>query len=99
MSKRPRQHWRIDMHASAWKQFNALTYEQKQGVFDAMLPVLEADNPEHAPGVKKLEGKFRAFYRVRARTHRVVFEILRRTIGRFRGTLYIADIVDRKDAY
>ena len=99
MMRRPRQHWKIDAHATAWKQFNALTYPQKQGVFAALLPVLEANDPAHASGVRDLQGKLAGYYRVRARDHRVIFEIRRTPTGRFRGIIYIIAILDRKDAY
>lgn len=99
MMRRPRQHWRLELHPTAWKQFNALTFDLKRGVFDALMPVLEADQPAHASGVRDLQGQLDGFYRVRARNHRIIFEIIRTPVGRFRGTIRINAIIDRKDAY
>ena len=100
MSRRPRQQWRLNLTGLAWKQFNALSRDQKQGVFDALLPLLESVDPHNLPGVKKLKGKFEGWYRVRTGDHRVIYvAVTLPDDPRYRGDLHILKISDRKDAY
>jgi mRNA-degrading endonuclease RelE of RelBE toxin-antitoxin system len=83
------------------KAFNTLSIEQKQGVFDAIRPLLEAENPYSVVGVKKLKGKFSNLWRVRARNHRVFFivKVIVDENNPYKGNLEIHAIVARKDAY
>ncbi len=101
MSKFTPHKWKLIIFPAVKKAFNTLSSEQKQGVFDAVRPLLEADNPYAVPGVKKLKGKFSNLWRVRARDHRVFFivKVIEDENSPYKGNLEIHDIIARKDAY
>jgi mRNA-degrading endonuclease RelE of RelBE toxin-antitoxin system len=94
----------LKISPSAKQSFSNLPGSQKRGVFRQLRELLIADDPYSAPFVEMLQAKkFERAYKFRVGDYRVLFVLDATEITHlkhtYRGTLFLLDIRDRKQAY
>lgn len=104
MSRNPSHKWLLKFTKSAKRKLDALTSANRRVVFRNLRELLIADNPFSSSSVEMLEGKkFERTRKFRAGDFRVFFVIKPVQIvdqkHMYKGTLYVLDIRDRKEAY
>ncbi|GIK66120.1 MAG: hypothetical protein BroJett018_39140 [Chloroflexota bacterium] len=104
MSRNPPHKWLIIVSPDAKKSFDRLPPTAKRSFFRHVRELLNADDPYSLPFVEMLKAKeFGRVRRFRIGSYRVFFFIeavgithLKHT---YKGTLFISEIHDRKEAY
>lgn len=104
MSRKPSYQWLLIIDPHAQRKFNALSSSEKRAVFRHLRELLLADEPYSLPFVEMLKAKkFARMHKFRAGDYRVFFvlEVVEVTHLKhtYKGTLFLFDIRDRKDAY
>ncbi|MEQ8673500.1 MAG: hypothetical protein RLP44_06015 [Aggregatilineales bacterium] len=104
MSRNPPHKWLLNIQPNAQKRFNSLSITEKRGVFRRIRELLNADDPYAAPFIEMLkEKKFERVRKFRVGNYRVFMVIEFAEITHqehtYRGTLFLLDIRDRKEAY
>jgi mRNA-degrading endonuclease RelE of RelBE toxin-antitoxin system len=104
VSRNPPHKWLLKFKKSAKKKLDALLSANKRVVFRHLRELLNADNPYSLSSVEMLEGKaFERTRKFRAGDFRVFFTIKPVPVvdqkHAYKGTLYVLDILDRKEAY
>jgi mRNA-degrading endonuclease RelE of RelBE toxin-antitoxin system len=96
--------WFLEIRPEAHRAFDRLSSDQKAGIFRRLRELLRAEDPYSLPFVEMLKDKsFERMRRFRAGDYRVFFVIqfgeithLKHT---YKGTLFLFDVRDRKEAY
>ncbi|MBC7870970.1 MAG: hypothetical protein H7Y09_09045 [Chitinophagaceae bacterium] len=104
MSPNPTHKWYLIVDPEAKKVFDTLSSSEKRGVFRHLRQLLTADDPYSLHFIEMLKAKkFERFRRFRVGDYRVFFII---EVGdvtyykhTYKGTLYMLEIHDRKEAY
>ena len=68
-----------------------------------MKELLEAENPKAIPGAKKLAGQSEDRWRVRQGNYRIIFTVESGEVTHmkhtYKGTIWIQEVIHRRDAY
>lgn len=104
MSRNPPHKWLIIVSPDAKKSFDRLPPIAKRSFFRHMRELLNADDPYNLPFVEMLKSKeFDRVRRFRIGNYRVFFFIEAAEITHqkhtYKGTLFVSEIHDRKEAY
>ena len=104
MSPNPSHKWLLNIQSNAQERFNRLTTVEKRVIFRHLQELLLADDPHTVPFVEMLQAKkFNRIHKFRAGNYRVFFAIeIAETIHQnhtYKGTCFLLDIRDRKEAY
>ncbi len=103
MRRKPHQ-WLLIIQPDAQQKFDTLSSSEKRGVFRHLRELLSADDPYSLSFVEMLKAKkFERLHKFRVGNYRVLFTVepieithLKHT---YKGTLFLLDIRDRKEAY
>ena len=71
----PEKNWSVEFSKSALKDLKRSGKSISLRILDNLENLSEAENPLRHKDVRALEGKLRAFYRLRVGEYRVIFEI------------------------
>jgi mRNA-degrading endonuclease RelE of RelBE toxin-antitoxin system len=104
MSSNSPHKWLLIVDSKAKRKFDTFTLAEKQGIFRHLRELLTSDDPYSVSFVEMLRSKkFARMRKFRAGNYRILFAIetiqvihLKHT---YKGTLFLFDIRDRKDAY
>ncbi|MFN8374873.1 MAG: hypothetical protein U0694_18590 [Anaerolineae bacterium] len=104
MTRRKTHQWLLIVQPDAQQTFDMLSPAAKRGVFRQMRELLMADDPYTTPFVEMLKAqKFARTYKFRVGDYRIFFVVepipithLKHT---YKGTLFLLNILDRKEAY
>jgi mRNA-degrading endonuclease RelE of RelBE toxin-antitoxin system len=104
MIPNPPHKWLLNIQPIAQQAFDALDSTEKRGVFRRLRDLLKADDPYSLPFVEMLQAKrFERVRKFRVGDYRVFFVIepvqVTHLNHTYKGTLFLLDIRDRKDAY
>jgi mRNA-degrading endonuclease RelE of RelBE toxin-antitoxin system len=104
MSEKIPYQWLLVVRAAAKRRFDTLPTGTKQGVFRQLRELLLADDPYSVSFVEMLKAKkFERIRKFRVGDFRIFFvtEAVEVTHlqHRYKGTLFLIDIRDRKDSY
>src|SRR5687767_2754502 len=104
MSPNPPHRWWLRIHPNAKKKFNSLQASEKRTIFRQLRLLLNADAPYSLDFVEMLKDEdFVRSRKFRAGNYRVFFELRTQEVTphkhTYKGTLYLLDIRDRKEAY
>jgi len=104
MSPNPSHKWLLNIQSNAQDRFNRLTPAEKRIIFRQLRELLLADDPNTLPFVEMLQAKkFNRIRKFRAGNYRVFFAVEIAAIVHlghiYKGTLFLLDIRDRKEAY
>src|SRR5215510_1581056 len=96
--------WLLIIDPTAQERFNHLPAAQKRAIFRYLRELLNADDPYSLPFVEMLKDrKFERNRKFRAGNYRVFFAVERVEVAyaenSYKGSLYLLDIRDRKEAY
>ena len=67
--------WSVEFSKSALKALERLDKTVSPRILDYLESLAEAENPLRQKDVRSLEGKLKAFYRLRVGEYRVIFEL------------------------
>jgi mRNA-degrading endonuclease RelE of RelBE toxin-antitoxin system len=104
MSRKPPHRWLLKVTLRAKAKLDTLTGSERQGVFRRLRDLLNAEIPYGLTFVEMLKEKqFDRVYKFRVGNYRVFFVIKSGEVidqkHKYKGTLYVLDIQDRKEAY
>ena len=104
MSPSPSHKWLLNIQSNAQDRFNRLTPVEKRVIFRQLRELLLADDPNTLPFVEMLQAKkFNRVRKFRAGNYRVFFALeIAETVHMghtYKGTFFLLDIRDRKEAY
>ncbi len=96
--------WLLSVEPDAKRKFDTLTRSNKQAIFRKLRELLNADDPNNLPFMEMLQAKkFERIRKFRAGDYRVFIlvesVIVTHANRTYKGTLFLFDIRDRKDAY
>lgn len=100
----PRHRWLLNIQPTAQQIFDRLSKSEKQGVFRHLRNLLIADDPYRLSFVEMLQAKkFERVRKFRVGDYRIFFAVEVSEITHqghsYKGTLFLLDIRDRKEAY
>lgn len=104
MSRNPPHRWLLNIQPDAKRTFDTLSPTQKRIIFRHLRELLNADVPYSLPFVEMLKArKFERIRKFRAGDYRVFFVtepvVVTHQKHTYKGTLFVLDIRDRKEAY
>lgn len=96
--------WFLKIRPDAQHAFDRLRDGEKQAIFRHLTELLTAENPYTMPFVEMLQaGKFERTRKFRVGDYRVFFDLQAVEITvlghKYKGTLFLVDIRNRKEAY
>jgi len=71
----PGKSWSVEFSKSAFKALEHLERRASLRILDNLGDLAESENPLRHKNVRSLEGKLRAFYRLRIGDYRLIFEL------------------------
>ena len=86
--------WSIRISSNAEKYFQKLDKEQRKGIKERLLTLLQQENPLDNPQVKALTGELKGFYRLRIGNYRIIFALLSKE-----KIMAVVNIFPRGNAY
>lgn len=104
MSPKPSHKWLLHIHSNAQDRFNRLSAAEKRIIFRQLRELLLADDPNTLPFVEMLQAKkFNRIRKFRAGNYSVFFALEINAVTHlghtYKGTFFLLDIRDRKEAY
>jgi len=104
MSPNPPHKWILNIQTNAQERFNHLKTIEKRIIFRHLQELLTADDPNTLPFVEMLQAKkFNRIRKFRAGNYRVFFAVEMAELTHqgysYKGTFFLLDIRDRKEAY
>ena len=104
MSPNPSRKWLLNIQPNAQDRFNRLNTAEKRIIFRHLQDLLTSDDPNSIPFVEMLQAKkFNRIRKFRAGNYRVFFVVenieLVHLGHHYKGTFFLLDIRDRKEAY
>ena len=104
MSRNPPHKWLLDIQPNAKRVFNTLSPTEKRSVFRQLHQLLDANDPYNLPFVEMLQSKqFARTRKFRVGDFRVFFAVENKEVThlkhQYRGTLFLLDIRNRREAY
>jgi mRNA-degrading endonuclease RelE of RelBE toxin-antitoxin system len=96
--------WLLNVQPVAKRTFDGLASGQKQGIFRKLRELLTADDPYSLPFVEMLKAEtFQRVRKFRVGDYRVFFVVEAVEVSylnhTYKGTLFLLDIRNRKEAY